>query len=82
LKILIAIGCILVLVACTQVYIKSSGEKPVNVQTTDTTSVFSSVNVTSADKASKGVATGHVSSDNTAKTTSVIPITTAPIIPK
>jgi len=76
------LATIFFIVACTNIYLGSSGEQPINIQTTDTTSVLSSVNVTSADKATKGDSTGHVNTDSDAKTSSVIPISTAPIIPQ
>lgn len=66
----------IVLAACSLIYVESTGQQPVNIQTTDPTNVLGSQNVTSADRASRGSAHGDITTDATADS---VPTVTVPI---
>lgn len=75
----IVIAVMLLFVGCSIIHITADGEKPINVQTTESLNVFGSQNVTSSDRASKESAGGEVSTKANAES---VPTTTiTPLLP-
>lgn len=68
-----ALIAFLAIAGCTVITIKL-GSQPVNIQTTDSTNVLGSQNVTSAPRSAKGDAGGAADTDSTA----VTPVTITP----
>jgi hypothetical protein len=69
----------LTLVGCTAIYVGSGGDRPLNIQTTDSTNVLGSQSVVSQDKAAKGDATSNGSNSQTTESTPTTTLT--PFVP-
>jgi uncharacterized lipoprotein YajG len=72
---------ILLLSACSLIYVSGTGEQPVNIQTTDPISVMSSQNVVSSDKSADGDVSSEDSNDQKAKATPTVPVNIGPPLP-